>query len=153
MHLLDLVTILCTGLMIGTELSVSLFVNPTVWQLDDQAQAKALSLLARSLGKFMPIWYALSLCLLIVEAVLHHGGSTLNLLLIAIAIWIAIIIYTVTTLVPINKRIASVTTSSSPAQWRRDHRKWDTLHRWRIVFLVVAMAFLSYGLLSNGLAS
>jgi hypothetical protein len=67
-HTLDLFTILCLGLLTGNELAVSLFVNPAIWKLNESAQAQALSLLARSLGKVMPIWYALCLVLLIAEA-------------------------------------------------------------------------------------
>ncbi len=61
MLFLDVLTILCTGLMIGNELAVSLFVNPVIWQLEEGSQAKALSLFAGILGKVMPFWYALCL--------------------------------------------------------------------------------------------
>jgi uncharacterized membrane protein len=148
MPLLDVLTILCTGLMIGNELAVSLFVNPVVWQLDEHAQAKALSLFARYLGKVMPIWYALCLVFLITQAYLRRHQPALPLLLTAIILWIAIILYTVTTLVPINNRIAAMATTL-PTQWRRDHKKWDTLHRWRILLLIVAMVCLTYALLMS----
>jgi Domain of unknown function (DUF1772) len=148
MHLLDLVTILCIGLMIGNELAVSVFVNPTLWKLDEHAQAKALSLLARSLGRIMPFWYTLSLILQIIEAYVRRHGAILDLLLVAIVIWIAIIVYTVSALVPINNRIARLAPADLPAQWWQEHKKWDALHRWRILFLIVAMVFLAYGLLS-----
>jgi hypothetical protein len=58
MLFLDILTILCAGLMIGNELAVSLFVNPVIWKLEDRSQAKALSLFAGTLGKVMPFWYA-----------------------------------------------------------------------------------------------
>jgi len=45
MFFLDVLTILCTGLMIGNELAVSLFVNPVIWQLEDRSQSKALACL------------------------------------------------------------------------------------------------------------
>jgi uncharacterized membrane protein len=150
MHLLDLLTILCAGLMIGNELAVSLFLNPAVWQLDERPQTKVLSLLARSLGSVMPFWYALCLLLLLVEAYIRRGGPTFHLLLAAIVIWAAVIAWTILVLVPINKRIASLSPASLPAQWRHDHKKWDKLHRWRILFLIVAMLLLTYGLLSAG---
>ena len=149
MHLLDIITILCTGLMVGNELTVSLFVNPVIWQLDEPAQAKALSLFARYLGKAMPIWYALSLVLLIVEAYLRRNQPALTPLLTAIIIWIAVILYTVTTLVPINNRIAALSTGSLPAQWRSEHKKWDTLHRWRILLLTIAITCVIHALLKS----
>lgn len=149
MHLLDLLTILTIGLMIGNELAVSLFINPVIWQLDDPAQAKALSLFARVLGKAMPIWYALCLVLLIVEAISRRHQPALTPLLTAIIIWIAVILYTVTALVPINNRIATLSTSSLPTQWRSEHKRWDTLHRWRILLLTIAMIFVTHALLKS----
>jgi hypothetical protein len=148
MHLLDIITILCIGLMVGNELTVSLFINPVMWQLEEQAQAKALSLFSRYLGKAMPIWYILSLVLLIAEAYLRRNQPALAPLLAAIIIWIAVILYTVTTLVPINNRIA-VLTASLPTQWRSEHKKWDTLHRLRILLLIIAMICLTHALLKS----
>lgn len=147
MHLLDIITILCIGLMVGNELTVSLFINPVIWQLDDPAQAKALNLFARYLGKAMPIWYVLCLILLIAEAIFRRHQPALAPLLAAIIIWIAVILYSVTTLVPINNRITALSTTSLNTQWRRDHKKWDTLHRWRILLLIVAMICVTHALL------
>jgi uncharacterized membrane protein len=149
MHLLDIITILSTCLMIGNELTVSLFINPIIWQLDDSAQAKALSLFARYLGKAMPIWYVLCLALLIAEAILRRHQPALAPLLAAIIIWIAVILYTVTTLVPINNRIAALSATSLPTQWRSQHKKWDTLHRWRILLLTIAMVCATHALLQS----
>jgi hypothetical protein len=146
MLFLDVLTILCTGLMIGNELAVSLFVNPVVWQLEDRSQAKALSLFAGILGKVMPFWYAFCLVLMMVETYLRRHQPALMLLLAALVIWIAIITYTVTTLVPINNRIARLA-GALPEGWREAHKRWDTYHRWRILSLMVAMVCLVWGIL------
>ena len=147
MLFLDVLTILCAGLMIGNELAVSLFVNPVIWKLEDRSQAKALSLFAGTLGKVMPFWYALCLVLMVVEAYLRRHQPALTLLLVAVAIWIAIIVYTVTTLVPINNRIARLA-DGLPEGWRQEHKRWDTYHRWRILSLVIAMVCLVGGILT-----
>jgi hypothetical protein len=123
MYLLDVVTILCTGFMIGNELAVSLFINPVVWQLDEEAQTKALSLFARLLGKAMPFWYVTGLILLIAEAYLRRHEPAFTLLFVAPVIWAAAIIYTLFALLPINNRIAALTTAAPPAGWRQEHRK------------------------------
>jgi hypothetical protein len=146
MLLLDILTILSTGLMIGNELAVSLFVNPVIWQLEDRSQAKALSLFAGALGKAMPFWYVLCLVLMIVETYVRRHQPALTLLLAAVAIWIAIIVYTVTTLVPINNRIARLA-GALPEGWREEHKRWDRYHRWRILSLMVAMVCLLWGIL------
>jgi uncharacterized membrane protein len=146
-RILDVITILCTGLMIGNELAVSLFVNPVLWKLEDRVQATALSLFARLLGKAMPFWYVLCLLLMIAETCLRRHEPALNLLLIAVGLWTAVIFYTISMLVPINNRIAAMGTGSQPAKWQQEHRRWDTLHRWRILFLAIAFVCLLLGVL------
>ncbi len=148
MRILDVLTILSTGLMIGNELCVSLFVNPAIWQLDDGAQKKALSLLARSLGRVMPIWYASCLVLLSVETYVRRHEPDPGLLLSAVVIWIAVIIFTIFALVPINNRIAGLTTGSADGSWREEHKRWDTLHRGRVLLLIAAMVCMMSAILA-----
>jgi uncharacterized membrane protein len=145
---LDLFTILSLGLLTGNELAVSWFVNPAIWELNELPQAQALSLLARSLGKVMPIWYALCLVLLIVEAYVRRNLPHVHLLYGAVILWIAAIVYTISTLVPINNRIARLDLTSLPAGWRQEHRRWDGLHRWRIGMLAIATASLVWSIVS-----
>jgi uncharacterized membrane protein len=149
MPILEIFTTICIGLMIGTELTVSLFINPVIWQLDDHAQAKALSLFGRILGKVMPLWYALCLVLMIVEAYLRLHQPGFPLILAAIILWVAIILYSIAVLVPINNRIVALSTASSlPPHWLAETKKWDTLHRWRILLLIIAMVCLTWALLT-----
>jgi hypothetical protein len=147
MQSFDILTILCIGLMIGAEFSVSAFINPVVQQLEETTQAKILSLFAALLGKVMTVWYSLSLVLLLIEAYLRRHEPALPSLLIAAGIWIAVIVCTLALLVPINNRIAALDPGAPTAGWRQQHKRWDTLHRWRIFFLVVAMVFLLHGIL------
>ena len=139
MHLLNIITIASAGLMTGTELSVSAFVNPALRHLESGTQAQALSVLARSLGRAMPVWYGLCLALLTLESFLNLHQATLAPLLIAAALWAGAIVLSITTLVPINNRIASLNTAAPAPGWERDHIKWDALHRVRILLLVLAL--------------
>ena len=143
MHLLDTITITVTGLMVGSELAISAFVNPACWRLESGPQAQALSILARSLGRVMPVWYGLSLALLALESFLHRHQAALVFLLTATLIWAAVVVFTIGMLVPINNRIASL----NPAPgWKQDHKRWDSLHRVRILLLAVALFTLTFGL-------
>ena len=149
MLFVDILTIVSAGLMIGNELAVSLFVNPALRQLEDGPQAKALSLLARSLGTVMPGWYALCLALIAVESYFHRREANLIPLLLAAALWSAVIVATIAFLVPINNRIAALSSASSPVVWKLEHKRWDTLHRGRVLLLAVAFASLVYGILQT----
>jgi uncharacterized membrane protein len=148
MHTLDIVTIIATGLMIGNELTVSLFINPVMWQLDGPAQAKSLSLFAQLLGRTMPFWYALCLILIITETVLRRTEPAFLPLLAAAILWAVTIAFTVLLLVPINNRIAALGVSNPLSQWIGEHRRWDRLHRLRILLLLVCMILLTHALLS-----
>jgi uncharacterized membrane protein len=136
---LYIATTICIGLLIGTEFAVSVFINPLLRKLDDRTQAKAISLFATRLGRSMPFWYAISLLLLIIEAIAvrHEPGD--SLLIAACAIWLAVIFLTVLFLVPINNRMMQLDAESFPEEAQREHRRWDTLHRLRVAALVVAM--------------
>ena len=139
MHPLNIITITCAGLMVGNELSVSAFVNPALRRLESGPQAQALSVLARSLGQAMPVCYGFCLALLALESFLHFHQTTFAPLLIAAALWAGTIVLSINALVPINNRIASLNTAAPAPGWERDHRKWDALHRLRILLLMLAI--------------
>jgi uncharacterized membrane protein len=138
-NLLDLVTIVSIGLLIGTELSVSVFINPILYMLDDRSQANAIRLFAKRLGTAMPFWYATSLALLIASATLHRHEAGCLMMIVASVIWAGVIIYTLLVLVPINNRMMELNSEAFPAEARREHGKWDSLHRLRVLALSTAM--------------
>ena len=140
--ILDIVTVLCIGLMIGTEFSVSAFINPILKQLDAPAQALATRLFARKLGAVMPFWYMLSFVLLIAEAVFRRHQSCVFLLYGSVAIWAAVIVLTLILLVPINSRIAQANSHTFTSRESSEHHRWDMLHRWRVATLTISMALL-----------
>jgi uncharacterized membrane protein len=136
---LNIVTILCIGLLIGTEFAVAVFINPILRKLDDRAQANAIRLFAKRLGTAMPFWYAASLLLLIGQAFLRRQESGDALLIAACAIWVAVIIHTLLVLVPINNRMIQLDSDAFSAEAQREHTKWDNLHRFRVAALVASM--------------
>jgi uncharacterized membrane protein len=146
MHPLHLITILLTALMIGNEITVSLFLNPALWKLDDRGHTDARAFvkeLAATLGRIMPFWYAACLLLLIAEAWLNWPTPGRPYLLAAAILWTATILFTVLMLVPINNRIASL---GPDTPWRAPHKRWDTLHRIRIALLLFAEVLFLLGI-------
>lgn len=139
MHVLNIITISSVGLMAGSEMAISAFVNPALRRLENGPQAQALSILARSLGRVMPVWYGLCLALFALESFLHRHQTRVAALLAATVIWIGVIVFSISALVPLNNRIASMDSAGPAPGWERDHRKWDLLHRARILLLIVAL--------------
>ena len=58
------------------------------------------------------------------------------------------IVFTIGILVPINNRIAAWNAAAPAPGWKRDHKKWDSLHRVRILLLVIAVFVLIYALVA-----
>ncbi|HEX8711702.1 MAG TPA: DUF1772 domain-containing protein [Terracidiphilus sp.] len=145
-HILDIAATLCIGLLIGTEFAVSAFINPVLEKLELSARVDATRRFARKLGTVMPFWYSFSLLLLVAESVILRHGPALPFLVAASAIWVAVIILTLLFLVPINNRIVQMDPASFVDSLRHQHQKWDTLHRWRVLALCVAMTCMLIGI-------
>jgi uncharacterized membrane protein len=132
-------TTVCIGLLVGVEFAVSAFVNPVLWALQPSAQGAATRLFARRLGRAMPPWYIASFVLLIIAAIVRHHQSGQILLIAASVIWATVILLTILFLVPINNRMAQLSPEAVASGELREHRKWDALHRLRVVALTASM--------------
>lgn len=136
---LGIVTTLCIGLMIGTEFSVSAFINPVLQKLDNGTRLAIIRLFAAKLGFAMPFWYALGFLLLLAEAFLFRHQPQLPLLGTAAVIWAAVIVLTLLFLVPINNRLAKLSPDAPASAALSEHSKWDSMHRIRVAALTTAM--------------
>jgi len=148
-HIFDVVAILIAGLMTGVELTVAIFLHPTLSRLPNSVHACAARAFAKLLGGVMPFWYAVVLLLSIIEVWLHwplSAGS--RLLLIASILWLLTILFTLIFPVPINNRVASWDLNALPADWRDQRKRWDRLHAIRVVALLVALTCLVTGVLT-----
>jgi uncharacterized membrane protein len=137
--LLDVVTTVCIGLLIGTEFTVAVFINPILRKLEASEELRAISLFAAKLGTAMPFWYGVSLLLLIAELMSRHNESGFLLLIAASAIWAAVIVLTILFLVPINNRLTRVDPDAAVEPALNEHGRWDAMHRWRVAALTAAM--------------
>ncbi len=146
MNLLNTATILCIGLLIGAELTVSVFLNPVLWKFDFATQATAIPLFARRLGTTMPVWYIASLMLLLSETITHWHESLVVLLGVATALRVAAIALSLLFLVPIANRMVRMDADGWTESAQRENRKWDALHRVRVFALAVAMIFFLAGI-------
>jgi uncharacterized membrane protein len=145
----DIVAATVAATMAGNEFAVAAFIHPQLDHLDPDTHAKAAAPIARILGKIMPFWYALALALILGAAYEHrpltHGPGLL--ITFSAALWIATILFTVTMLVPINNRIASMNPDHPHPTWLQDRARWDHLHCIRVALLVIAVILLLAGLL------
>lgn len=136
---LDILTVVCIGLLIGAEFTVSVFINPILQRLDTGTRMKTISYFAKRLGTAMPFWYALCFLLLVAEALLRRHADGLSLVLTASVLWLAVIVLTLIFLVPINNRMMQLDANSSAETSLREHAKWEMLHRGRVAVLTASM--------------
>jgi hypothetical protein len=54
--LLNIATIACIGLLVGSEICLTAFTNPVLRKLDEPAQLKAAHLLTARLATPLPLW-------------------------------------------------------------------------------------------------
>ena len=76
MEVLNVVAIIVAGLMVGCELAIAAFVDPTLDKLPDDVHLPAASALARVLGRFMPFLVHSVFLLTLAEVVIqwHQSG-------------------------------------------------------------------------------
>jgi uncharacterized membrane protein len=147
----DIATATVTGLMVGNELAVTAFVHPQLHKLSNSVHAQTASQLASVLGKAMPLWYGLALVFILGAAFEHRPVSSGPGLFIGLAaiLWAITIVFTITMLVPINKRIATMNPDHPYDCWLQDRSRWDHLHQTRVALLIMAFILLLTGLFAG----
>jgi uncharacterized membrane protein len=137
--------LIVTGMMVGVELCVATLVNPIFDRLpgDDGLLGRAEG--ARVLGRLMPWWYAASLVLCVLLAVLARDSIWAWITAAAAALLVVSILMSVTLLVPINNRAKTWTPGHAPHDWREQLRRWDRLHYVRVAVITAGFACLAVG--------
>jgi uncharacterized membrane protein len=135
---LAVTTATVTGVMVGVEFAVAVFVNPIQRRLPVGSWIEATAAGGRVLGRVMPFWYIGSLLLTAGLAAAKWGGSAGNAAVAATALLGVSVVMSVTMLVPINNRIITWTADNHPADWREQHQRWDRLHYARVAVIVAA---------------
>lgn len=136
---LAVITVTVTGLMVGVEFAVAVFVGPMLRRLPAGPSIEASADSGRVLGRVMPFWYVGSLVLTAALAA-AGGGSVTGPAIAAAALLALSVVLSVAVLVPINNRSASWTADDHPADWREQHQRWDRFHYARVAIIVAAFA-------------
>lgn len=135
---LSIAAIVILGVMVGVEFAVAVFVNPMLIRLPVESSLAARSEEARILGRVMPVWYLLSLALVVVWTVdAWSRPPALPALASAVLLGVSVVM-SIVLLVPINSRTASWTPETVPPDWREQARRWDRLHYIRVAVIIAA---------------
>ena len=146
---IDLVAVLVTLLLTGSELAIAVFVHPALSRLPDVSNAEAAQPLARLLGRAMPFWYAAALLGLVASLLTRTVGTgSWWACLSSAALVAATVLFSLICLVPINDRVAAWDLNALPSDWKSDRRTWDRYHSIRVVMLVLASLALTLAALS-----
>lgn len=140
------IAITISGWMVGNEIAVGVFVHPKLWTLTNSTHLQAVQPLARIYGTVMPFWYAATLLTsLLLTYQLHRlpAAVPFRLALTASILWFLSIVYTLLGLAPINSRVAEWDLNNPPIDWQAQRQRWDTMHQWRVVCLVIAFMTLA----------
>jgi uncharacterized membrane protein len=135
---LAVITETVTGVMVGVEFAVAVFVGPVLRRLPVGPSIEATADGGRVLGRVMPFWYIASLLLVAGLAAAQWGGPAGDSAVAAASLLVVSVVMSVTLLVPINNRSATWTADDHPADWREQHQRWDRLHYARVAILIAA---------------
>jgi len=127
------------ALMTGNEVCVAAFVMPTLRSLPEAGQGQPAAKLAAVLGRWMPFVYGMSLILTGAVVFLGHraAGAWPIRAVGSLGLQVLILIMTLGWMLPINNRLARMRTPYGG--WLDEARRWDNLHRVRVVLLLVAV--------------
>jgi hypothetical protein len=135
--LIEIAALVLMGPLVGVEFGVAAFTNPLVAKLPDAAFRQVSSGGGRLLGAVMPFWYIGALVVLLAEAVMFRNALVIG----AATLMAAAVLLSVTTLVPINNRIARWQTDADVS--RDLARRWDRLHWLRVALLAALWLLLA----------
>ncbi|MCD4533165.1 DUF1772 domain-containing protein [Nocardioides sp. cx-169] len=139
------VALVVTGLLVGVELCVAVFVNPILDRLPGDAGLLGRADGGRVLGRLMPWWYVASFLLCVAVAVLADGAGSTWAAAAGAALLMVSVVISVTLLVPINNRAKTWTPGNAPADWRDQVQRWDRLHYLRVAIITAGFASLALG--------
>ncbi len=136
-----ILTIVLAGLMVGNELTVAVFLHPTLRRMPDNLYAPARRSFAALFGRAMPFWYVAVFLLTAAVTWIGPPLSTVDgkLLLASLILWLLAIVYTLIFPAPLNSKIAHWQLQSLPADWKAQGVRWDHYHALRMVMLVAAL--------------
>ena len=143
----EVLAIVAAGLMVGNELTVAVFLHPTLRKMPEGLHAPARRAFAVLLGRAMPFWYAAVFLLTAWAAWIGPplGSIDGKLLLAAAILWLLAIVYTLILPAPLNSRIGQWQMQSLPAEWKAQGLRWDRYHAVRMVVIVAALVCLVAG--------
>lgn len=139
---LAVITATVTGVMVGVEFCVAVFVNPIFHRLPFDASIAASAAGGRILGRVMPFWYIAALLLTIALIAVTWGTTASVVALVGAVLLVVSVIMSVTLLVPINNRVSTWTAEEHPADWREQQQRWDRLHYARVAVIVAAFVLI-----------
>ena len=135
---LAVITATVTGVMVGVEFAVAVFVNPIQRRLPVGSWIEATAAGGRVLGRVMPFWYVGSLLLTAWLAAATWGGPAGGPAVAAAALLVVSVVMSIALLVPINNRSATWTAGDHPDDWREQQQRRDRLHYLRVVIILAA---------------
>jgi hypothetical protein len=144
MEVLFLILICSTALILGNEFSIAVFIHPSLSRANHTSFLPAIQVFAKLFGKVMPFWMGATVLahLIVLWLTWHWPSAGSAWLLLAAALWVAIVVFSVLGPVPINDRVKVWNLNELPIDWETQRRRWDQLNAIRVVLILVAFVAL-----------
>ena len=140
LEVLVVATLVVTGVMVGVEFAVAVFIEPIFNRLPSDSSLAARGDGARLLGKVMPVWYIAATALGAVWAAVAWERPQAGAVVAGVVLLVVSVVMSIALLVPINSRVASWSAAGAPADWRQQVTRWNRFHYVRVAVIVGAFA-------------
>jgi uncharacterized membrane protein len=147
MDVRSFIAVLLAGVLTGSELTSWGIVHPTLWKLDHAEQVRAEKLMYRRFASVDPFVMTVTIVACFLAASGLHGCWA-ALAVVAGVCYAVMLAITLIGNMPINLRVFRWDVEhGDPDQWRALRRRWDRLHRVRVVldcagFVLIVLAVL-----------
>ena len=142
LDLLEVVTTVIIGLMVGVELSVAFVMNPILDALPEDSGQLGHTHAGRMLGAVMPVWYIGSLVLTVIWCIAGwHRDGTGSVVAAGVLLMLSVVM-SVLLLVPINNLNKTWTADDRPADWKQQLHRWERFHYARVALITAAFILL-----------
>ena len=132
------VNLLAAGVLTGNELGTWAVVHPALHRLPFEHELPAEQQITRRYGYFMPFLMLATIVSGFVAAGLTSGDES-KLLLAASGCFTAMLLITLIGNVPLNVKTLRFSPEGDSGEWRGLRRRWDLLHRARVVLDVAGL--------------
>lgn len=139
----QIINLILIAIFIGTEFAIGFLIHPVLSKLPQSIHLSSVQVIGKIIGKIMPIWIPLIIVSALFELLFIRDTQTLSFWFIVAGVicMVVMLIISLAINVPINKQVIEWNPQAPPDKWLKLRRRWDKVHKIRILLDFGALVF------------